>query len=103
MIQDSVNQMLGQAGIMGGYLGHMRAGNISSEMNNKADIAKYQAKMLSQYGDTQGVADTIDKAKKDITPNKLTTPVTSLAEAKNITTDLDLFKTKEYNNAIESL
>lgn len=105
MIQDSVNQMLGQAGIIGGYLGHMRTGNISSEMKGKADMAKYEAKMLSRYGDTQGVADVVDNAKKEIAPKtlkeKLTTPVINLMESKNIGRDLDSFKTEEYNNAVE--
>lgn len=106
MIQDSINQMLGQLGVIGGYMSHIKSNALTQGMNDTVNAAKYDADMQAKYGQADAAKDALTQAQKDITPKgikKLTTPPQALMESKRLSGELELAKTKKYNEALESM
>ena len=100
MIQNSVNQLLGQLGVAGGYLSHIKSNMMGVEMQGKVNEAKDTAKNLASYGQVDEANKALEAAKKDITPTgakKWFTPPQALMESKRLGKDLDLYKTQNAN------
>lgn len=100
MIQDSVNQMLGQAGIIGGYLGHMRTSNINSELEDKSKFFKEDIAEKAKEGNITGAQVSSKYAEDELSSlNKWTSPVQSLMKEKQLRDELGSFSAKQMNTA----
>ena len=96
MIQDSINQMLGQLGIVGGYFGHMKASNINAELDNLSKFFKEDISDKAKQGNITGVKVSGQYAGDALSNlNKWTTPIQSLNKQKQLKGELGSFLARQ--------